>query len=305
MQDPIGLSIAGERLRFFSSQRLLASDLENLEASGRELRWLHNRSLHQPGVASGFAITGEKGAREVIVGPGYAIDAFGREIVLTETRTIAVPPVAAGADGKAAAFDLAATYPGDDLDTTETRRSFCGGPEAVRQREVPSFQWVDVLRPSDLLRELLSAQRIALGRVEVLNCKLASRVSLERRREAKPSAYPFIAAGSTGVEAWTYPAAPTAFGIELTAEVDAGAAGFHGAPHYLVSVVGDRRIDIDGASFLLDGFASVSKAKATGFTLSVLLPTMLIAASGAGAAEILGRIRGRLPWRIEWVGVEN
>ncbi len=305
MQDPIGLSIAGERLRFFPSQRLLASDLENLDAYGRELRWLHNRSLHQPGVASGFAVEGAKGAREVTVGPGYAIDAFGREIVLTQARTIAVPPVAAGPDGKAAVFDLAASYPVGGLDTTETRGGFCGGPEAVRQREVPSLDWIDVRRPSDLLGELLSAQRIALGRIEVLNCKLASKISLERRREAKPPAYPYIAAGSATEKAWEYPTAPTAFGIELTAQVDAGAAGFRGTPHYLASVVGDRWPKLDDAAFLLDGFPSVSKATPTGFTLTMLLPTMLIAASGLPATAVLDRIRGKLPWRIEWVGVEG
>ena len=52
-----------ERLQFFDGQRLFASDLQGLEAFNREMRWLHNRSLHQPGIGSGFAVYGKKGDR--------------------------------------------------------------------------------------------------------------------------------------------------------------------------------------------------------------------------------------------------
>src|SRR5579884_4221766 len=72
-----------ERLQFFNGQRLFAGDLQALEAFNREMRWLHNQSLHQAGVGSGYAVSGAKGDREVIITPGYAIDACGHEIVLT------------------------------------------------------------------------------------------------------------------------------------------------------------------------------------------------------------------------------
>ena len=68
-----------ERSRFFDGQRLFASDLQAVEAFGREMRWLHNQSLHQPGIGSGFAVSGSKGDREVVIQPGYAIDAEGRD----------------------------------------------------------------------------------------------------------------------------------------------------------------------------------------------------------------------------------
>ena len=82
-----------ERLQFFNGQRLFASDLQGVEAFNREMRWLHNKSLHQPGIGNGFAVSGKKGDREVTIGPGYAIDADGREIVLTQDRVEPVPPV--------------------------------------------------------------------------------------------------------------------------------------------------------------------------------------------------------------------
>ena len=104
-----------ERLQFFNGQRLFASDLQGLEAFNREMRWLHNESLHQPGIGNGFAVSGKKGDREVRIGPGYAIDAMGREIVLTQTQVEVVPPVASEDDGSPVLFDLTVSYPDDEF----------------------------------------------------------------------------------------------------------------------------------------------------------------------------------------------
>ena len=45
-----------ERLKFFNGQRLFAQDLDSIDRTHREMRWLHNQSLHQPGVGRGFAV---------------------------------------------------------------------------------------------------------------------------------------------------------------------------------------------------------------------------------------------------------
>src|SRR5438094_6049981 len=88
-----------DRPTFFNGQRLFAPDLQGIEQVNREMRWLHNQSLHQPGIGNGYAVTGRKGERVVTVGPGYAIDSTGREIMLTSTVTLTVPPVAGEEDG--------------------------------------------------------------------------------------------------------------------------------------------------------------------------------------------------------------
>ena len=46
-----------ERPAFFNGQRLFDSDLQALEAFNREMRWLHNQSLHQPGIGRGLAVS--------------------------------------------------------------------------------------------------------------------------------------------------------------------------------------------------------------------------------------------------------
>src|SRR5512134_1843197 len=104
-----------ERLSFFNGQRLFDTDLQAIEAFNREMRWLHNQSLHQPGVGRGLAVSGKRDEREVRIGPGYALDSLGREIVLTRERIEPVPPVASDAGGKSVFFDLADSYPDDSL----------------------------------------------------------------------------------------------------------------------------------------------------------------------------------------------
>ena len=132
----IGTARFTERIKFFDGQRLFASDLQDLEQFNREMRWLHNQSLHQPGVASGYAVSGYKDDREVTIQPGYAIDSSGREIVLTKPEVLQVPPVANDGQGNPLYYDLVVSYPVDLLlKETETRDGVCVSRGAVRLRE--------------------------------------------------------------------------------------------------------------------------------------------------------------------------
>ncbi len=196
-----------ERQQFFDGQRLFAADLQMLEAFHREMRWLHNQSLHQPGIGNGFAVSGEKGAREVVVGAGYAIDNEGREIVLTETHVEPVPPAAGELDGGPAVFDLTVAYPPDEyLETAETRAGVCRDQGAVRLREAPVFCWVRLRETEDgtfvavddrLGKEIEAGQKIVLARAEVMNCQLNKVLSVAQRRSARPPKQPYIACGET------------------------------------------------------------------------------------------------------------
>src|SRR5688500_15874219 len=138
-----------ERMKFFDGQRLFATDLQELEACNREMRWLHNQSLHQPGIGRGYAVSGEKGDRQVIVEPGYAIDAAGREIVLTRSQVIQVPPVASDEKGQSVFYDLTVAYQETDLEEVEFRDGLCDARGAIRLREAPVFCWIRLERDED------------------------------------------------------------------------------------------------------------------------------------------------------------
>src|SRR5262245_35464881 len=192
-----------ERFQFFNGQRLFSSDLQGIEQFNREMRWLHNRSLHQPGIGNGFAVTGKKGAREVTIGPGYAIDAEGREIVRTQDQVEPVQPVAGQDDGSPVLFDLTVSYPSDeDLETTETREGVCLPRGVIRLKEEPVFCWVRLDEDGqpindDEKKAILSGMKIVLARAEVLNCKLNRDISTAQRISARPATQPYVCCGQT------------------------------------------------------------------------------------------------------------
>ena len=93
-----------ERITFFAGQRLLARDLGDMQRVDRELRWLHNRSLHTWGIGLGFGVAGERGDSAVTIAPGYGVDCLGREIILTEPRVKPIPAVAGDSAGKPVEF---------------------------------------------------------------------------------------------------------------------------------------------------------------------------------------------------------
>lgn len=201
-----------ERLQFFDGQRLFASDLQGLEAFNREMRWLHNRSLHQIGIANGFAVRGAKGDRVVRVEAGLALDLLGREIVLIEDEELSVPPVSGDPGGEPAVFDLVVSYPDDaNLEQVETRQGVCVPRGVVRLQERPVFCWVrlkrnlngDLVPETPLMaREIEQGLRIVIARAEVLNCQLYRDLSLAERRSARPALGAHLGCGAFAPDPW-------------------------------------------------------------------------------------------------------
>jgi hypothetical protein len=322
-----------ERLQFFNGQRLFASDLQSLEADNRERRWLHNQSLHQPGVGSGFAVVGNKGDREVTIFPGYAIDAVGREIILTENRVIPVPPVADDGEGNPVFYDLTVSYPDDSgLEESETREGVClkAATGTIRLREEPVFCWVKLSADKQPLDFELKAQvqngmRILLAQAEIFECQLNSPLSTAQRRNARPPKQPYIACGEASPDnTWQpWPGGP---GLEIV--VDTSAAKFQATPCYSAHIVGERsfssimnptyfmRLFLSDTvtSFILDGFTSIVNPTPTGFTMRMLMPpiftygsTLIINPLGflsLSWPESMELLKGN-GWYVTWMGVEE
>lgn len=320
-----------ERSTFFNGQQLFASDLQAVEEFNRQMRWLHNQSLHQPGIGAGFATAGNKGDREVSIQPGYAIDSAGREIVLADAIVLPVPPVAGDDFGSPLFFDLTVAYPDERaLSASETRAGVCGNPQAgaIRLREAPVFCWVrlgpapDRLPVDKKLRDaVVDGTQLRLARAQVLNCKLDQPLSLAQRRNAKPAAQPYVAAGLQAAPAWRLadPADGTsAFGLQLVASIDTTSAAFHTTPCYSAQIIGSREFsfDVDGAkvSRLVDGFGMLLAASKSGFDLSILVPDSLLShvpssptdpdpQSQTFQKQLLKKVTAQ--WSVDWIGVEG
>jgi hypothetical protein len=315
-----------ERLQFFSGQQLLAGDLQGIEALNRELRWLHNRSLHQPGIGNGFAVAGRKGDREVVVQPGYALDAEGRELTLLEAETQPVPPVGAEPDGQPVSFDLVVSYPSDDdLETAETREGVCLPRGAVRLRERPVFCWVRLRRDAaGTLRavdEALAAQvqaglRVVLARAEVLDCRLNADLSITQRRRARPPQQPLLRCDTTAVDwqVWEVEGAgeeESRSVIGIRAEVATAAAGFRLTPCYAARVSGVRPLPVkvnqgspdEFTVRLLDGFAYVDEPTPESFQCLVPVFSLVGDLSEPVIGQVLDQLRKG--WKVTWLGIED
>jgi len=310
-----------ERPAFFDGQQLLADDLESVQAYHRELLWLHSRSLHNWGIATGYSVAGSKGESTVVLEPGFALDCQGRELILAEQLMLAVPAVAGASGGQPAIYYLTASYMDDRDISPETREGTCGTSGAVRLPEAPRIRWQD---PND--RSLDSGYRrgldVVLAGVQIQGCQLAADVSSAERRNAMPEQQPFVFAGQTPAGAtqwqlWPDPKAKTG-SIGVSTSVSTTEAGFGSTPRYQAHVMGSRVVaDQSGApQFVFDGYAQVAGATAMGFELRVILPEGQFPFSGQDTVPLNPRselqkdgfttlLEQQLGWFVVWLGVEG
>ncbi len=308
------------RVTFFDGERLSAVDLNDAATVQRELRWLHNRSLHNWGIGLGFAARGNKGDHQVTIGPGYAIDCRGREIILTETITKAVPARADDGHGLPVFYYLVSAYPDDTkLMVLERRQGECETNGAVRLRDRADIYW----KAQDEQAVQVGIE-IVLAQATVQNCQLAKALSLDQRRSARPFQQPFIAAGETpkGRTPWELSMAniggqATVIGVQT--EVDTSAARFGARPEYQAQLRGDRFVPAAPATnqpaLLVEGMAFVSYPKRNSFNFNVFLPRSLAGLSTsvpmnpeslfteAGSKALLKWAQEK--WWVVWVGVEG
>ena len=101
------------RVNYFPGRLLTADDLAQEQATARDRQWLHNRLLHGDGVATGLDVT--VAGSSVHVSPGMAIDALGREIVLTERRCLDVSTVTHESHGRVQVVIAWAEEPADEV----------------------------------------------------------------------------------------------------------------------------------------------------------------------------------------------
>ena len=290
-----------ERPGFFEGQQLGPDDLEAIHDYHRELRWLHNRTLHNWGIAVGLSVTGDKGDRIVRIAPGYGVDCDGHDLLLSDEEVLALPAVS----GPATWYLTASWISDQDLPVTENRQGVCTGPGAVRRAERLRLRWQ---RPMDLnpTSRYRRGLDLILATVQIEGCALAAAASPGDRRYALPETRPFIAAGSTpeGGTPWYFMAGNA--GVETV--VDTSAAGFGRTPVYFAHLVGTRaQINLNR---ILDGFGSVESATPSGFTFRVLmprnlsLPPYMMNPTAAFTFQLLQTLEDTLRWSVTWTGIE-
>ena len=124
-----------QRLRFWQGQKLLSRDFRDQVSYESELRWWHNRALHNAyGVSYGFQVTFDD--THVEINCGVAYDCYGRELILQAPKRMAVPEPDKGFERMTLVAGIAAA------DQHISRREvLMGTVDCSSNRMAPTFQW--------------------------------------------------------------------------------------------------------------------------------------------------------------------
>jgi hypothetical protein len=300
-----------QRPAFFDGQLLAAADLTAIYDYHREMRWLHNQSLHGWGIAYGLTVQGAIGNRTVTVAAGYALDCLGHDLVLGTPATLQVPPVAGAAGGGPAVYYLTASYQTDaQLSPSETESGSCQSEGAVRLTEAPLLRWQDPKNVSVPDLRYRRGQDIILATVSISGCKIAKALSTADCRSLHAPTQPYIAAASTpvGNTSWReFTSGGTIAGVATV--VDTSAAGFVTTPTYTAQVNGGTELS---SGVLIGGIVSIIEPTPTGFTVNVVLPPLTIGSAQLNPASSINatllaalKSSSQLGWSVSWMGIEG
>ncbi len=290
-----------ERLQFFSGQLLTADDLTTLDTNNRELRWLHNRSLHNWGIGFGLDVLGARGDTSVTVNPGYAIDSLGREIILSAPVVVPIPAVPGASDGSAAVYYLVSNYVDDANQTTEEQRSAtaCYPGGSVRLTNDPAILWKTRF-------QLAPTVDVILASVQIQNCVLSQAPSAAVRRYSTCGQSLYIKAAEVYAASLTW--TPWIVGDEslgFTTPISTLSAKFQTTPNYLAQIIGPRTAS--SSAIVIADFLSIVDDSPIGFTLQVALPQLAENVNPGSVRDPQAgpEIFQQLGWRVSWVGTEG
>lgn len=261
-----------QRLRYWQGQALRSRDLNDQMAFEDLVRIWHTRALHQAhGVRQGLEVALDVTVPAVIVSPGLAFDARGRELIVGQPRQLALPEIPAGG------LNLALSYRETGAACSKDLSAVCW-PDNTPVDRVSRFSW---LRPERFdPREAVALARLMPGPV------LAPAFNAPR---ARPLAKPRTGHGSTipGNTAWRLwereikgPVFSDAGGSQraqvlgLEVDVDTTATGFTASPCYQAWVEGDLwnpdLIDLIGQRFEEAQFSASTPLLRLGTGLALL-----------------------------------
>ncbi len=79
------------RILYFEGRLLTASDFQAEQDYLRDKQRFRNLHTYGVGIVSGSSVKTQQGNATVLISPGYAIDALGREICMSETMECPLP----------------------------------------------------------------------------------------------------------------------------------------------------------------------------------------------------------------------
>ena len=254
-----------ERIRYWEGQMLRSRDFRGLEDIEAQRRWWHNRAIHNAyGVAEGFAcqLVPVASPDSVVVSPGLAYDAFGRELILERAQTVAFPLPAT--PSATITLRLVARYKSlaCGIGTGEIS-DVCWTQNGAMQSGTVELVW----RPASTVQ---ITDGVAICGITLSGTPPAFGLdSSFAQFPARPVARPLLAGGTTipGNTAWQ----PWTFSRETIGAqtwIDTSAAGFTRVPCYFAWLQGSL-LDAQGRFVVRAIFPSITDEATNGFTFRV------------------------------------
>lgn len=263
-----------QRLRYWQGQMLRSRDFGDQLRIDAQLRWWHNRALHNAyGVSAGLETSPvlQSGPLTAVrVSPGLAYDCFGRELILQQTQVIPVPP----------------PPPAPETTWVLLVRYKEASP-SLKKEEITGVCLGD--RPQLQEQAELTWQRTRKVRIEdgvplaqVTYSDAGPSVDPEFRVIlARPLARPRIATGATipGQTPWEswgeMRPAGNSISLGLQVKIDTSAAGFTEVPCYFGWLQGSLWNQVP-REFFPAPFEHVEKPSINGFTFRLWMPELPI-----------------------------
>jgi hypothetical protein len=236
-----------QRLRHQQGELLRSRDFRDQGTVEAELRWWHNRALHNAyGVACGLEV--QQDGTSIHVAPGLAYDCFGRELLLTHAITLEIP--ASSAPGT-----LLVRYR-ETRGECEPRGRLCSCSSSADAPQHLEFRWLEATMRFDP-RDGVPLPMSSPSAVPVIRLR-----ALRRPHVGTGATSP----ASSAWELWTDSLDGKRLGFQIT--VDTSAAGFTNTPCYFASLEGPRwelvAADPDENKVVVSDH--IVDASATGFT---------------------------------------
>jgi hypothetical protein len=299
---PDDLEIPFDRITYRDGQLLTALDLGDEHRREARLRRLHSRYLHETwGIALGFEVQKE-GTGAVVVGPGYAVDGMGRDLLLAEGMHLPVPNVPGQQTPET--FVLTMSYQEDAaLHHCPALAHLCLGNGLDPCIERPRFSW----HKQD---EVRFGPHVPLVQVAVLQGVIQGGLDFRVRRNARPLVRPHIGWGATepGRTGWRGWQVQVRMPLGIETVVSTAEAGFTSTPHYFALLHGSIALDTpmdESLSLLLHINAQPSQQESVRFldNLSFITDT----AQDKFTYRLIGlspQMAEQRQMYISWFGVE-
>lgn len=297
LPDPVDL----ERLRYQQGQQLRSRDRRDQVAIEAQLRAWHNRAMHNAfGIAEGLEV--EFQAQSILVKPGLAYDARGRELILQRPRTINFPRT--GATDTTwlllARFKETAEFP-----ERNQFSSVCFGRQGSLWLESPEFLWKQThqWRPElgvPVARITVNAAAIT-GDAAFVPFRIRG---LARGLIFAGQSHP----GNTTWEPWNVDLVGVRGQLGIQTRIDTSQAGFTQVPCYFASLQLTAVNPLQPREFVVPVHHVTAEA-VNGFTFRIFFPGLFT--PGAADTEAFAinrqfeRFNARSGYFISWMGVQN